>query len=51
VRHSAFHSYVRAVFAARSARSKILRKRRAVWLHLLSRRYVERITGMNMYSR
>ena len=49
--HSAFHNYVRAVFAASSGRSKLLGKRRAIWLNLLSRQYVERITGMNMYSR
>lgn len=49
--HSAFHNYVRAVFAASSDRSKVLRKRRAIWLNLLSRQFVERITAMNMYSR
>ena len=47
--HSAFHNYVRAVFAASSARSKVLCTRRAHWLHLLSQQFVGRITAIDMY--
>ena len=47
----AFHDYVRAVFAECSDRSKVLRKRRATWLHQLSAQFVERITAIDMYPR
>lgn len=49
--HGAFHNFVRAVFAERSDRSSVLRKRRATWLHRLSQRFVARVSAMNLYAR
>ena len=49
--HGAFHDHVRAVFAQHSDRSRLLRDRRATWLHRLSRQFITRVSMMNLYSR
>ena len=36
IRRGAFHDYMRAVFAERSVRARLLRENRAGWLHRLS---------------
>ena len=51
VSHGAFHNHVRAVFAEHSGRSRVLRARRATWLHRLSQRFVAKVSAMNLYSR
>jgi hypothetical protein len=51
VSHGAFHNHVRAVFAQRSPRSRLLCARRASWLHQLSQQFVARVIAMNVYAR
>ena len=51
VSHGAFHNHVRAVFAQRSPRARLLRARRATWLHRLSQQCLARVGAMNLYSR
>jgi len=50
-KRSAFHDYVRAVFAACSLHAQALRVRRASWLHRLSRRPKTTIRATNLYAR
>jgi hypothetical protein len=49
--HSAFHNFVRGVFADRSVRARLLRANRASWLHRISRGLAKRIRATNLYSR
>jgi hypothetical protein len=48
---SAFHDYVRGVFAECSAHARALRLHRAAWLHRISRRPQIRIRATNLYAR
>ena len=50
-RRSAFHDFVREVFAACSAHTRALRVRRATWLHRISRRPKITIRATNLYAR
>jgi hypothetical protein len=50
-RRSAFHDFMRAVFAERSVRARLLRANRASWLHRLSRRPSLTLKATNLYSR
>jgi hypothetical protein len=48
---SAFHDYVRGVFAEHSRRALALRARRASWLYRFSQGEKIRIRATNLYSR
>ena len=48
---SAFHEFMRAVFAERSVRARLLRANRASWLHRLSRSSRVTVKATNLYSR